>query len=285
MRSPNQQDGSSVAALVNLNGGASPQGFVANAPLGDWHTAVITYDGFRDIVTFFVDGAEVSVSGPGALAALPRAFLIGSSQSSSTGEGRDRFCGQMHDVRVFDRPLGRQEARLLWSEYNHRYWFGDGTVNDCVVSEWSDWTPCSPMNGGAAASCGGAAQGSESCQLSAVQSRSRSILSGSVGCPPLLETEECGPGLAISPRPLTVSADSPSEFTVRLTTPPRHDGNVWVELDSSLADSAFGLSECVLYFNRSNWDEPQTVTVTPRRSQYTSGQQVFPILFRAFNYS
>lgn len=93
VRSPNSQAGSSVSALLNLNGGASPQGFIANAPLGDWHTAVITYDGFRDIATFFVDGAEVSVSGPGALAALPNAFLVGSSQSSSTGEGRDRFCG------------------------------------------------------------------------------------------------------------------------------------------------------------------------------------------------
>lgn len=212
VRSPDNQDGSSVAALLNLNGGASPQGFIANAPLGDWHTAVITYDGFRDVATFFVDGAEVSVSGPGALAALPKALLIGSSQTSSTGEGRDRFCGQLHDVRLYDRPLDRQEARLLWSEYNHRYWFGDGSVNDCVVSDWSDWTPCSPMSGGSAASCGGAAQGTPQCGLSAVRSRSRTILSGSVGCPPLLETEECGPGLDISPSPVMVSADETSTF-------------------------------------------------------------------------
>lgn len=59
--------------------------------------------------------------------------------------------------------------------------FGDGSNSDCVVGDWSDWSSCKLSTIGTSAN---------STQM-ILKSRSRSVLSGSIGCPPLQQVMEC----------------------------------------------------------------------------------------------
>lgn len=67
--------------------------------------------------------------------------------------------------------------------------------------------------------------------------------------------------LAVTPWPLTVKSTSISVFNVSLTAPPQAGQSVSVVLDSTDPRNLLSLSTCVLTFNTSNWNAPQSVFV------------------------
>jgi hypothetical protein len=277
---PSSEDGNSIGARVNLFGGSEPQGFQGIAEVGDWHHVAITYDRELDVVSMFVDGQQAAVRGAGPLSTTSTPLIIGSS--SVANPGSQRFCGQIHDVRVYGRPLSRAETRSVWAEMTHDLYFGDDAESDCVVSDWGEWSECTAV-GGDDVALGDVADafvpGTE------VRTRTRTRLVGSKGCPTLMEADICDAGIIVEPLDLEMTAELGGEMSIRLATPPAIGQTAVVELDNVVASNSFSLSECRLSFTSANWNVSQTVRVTAREAVFNTGTQSFDLILRAYNYS
>ncbi|MBE9100195.1 Calx-beta domain-containing protein, partial [Vacuolonema iberomarrocanum] len=90
------------------------------------------------------------------------------------------------------------------------------------------------------------------------------------------DDDEEGPGFTIVPATLEIEeAGGTADFTVVLNTQPA--GEVRLPLASSDPDRAI-ISSPTLIFNETNWDQPQTVTVTSVNNNISDGDQTISIV-------
>lgn len=138
------------APRLGTQGGAGRKEFQAFTAQGQWHFGAISYNRVDQSVRLFYDGQEIECtcmlrrnrrylatgaaltwrpltpSPSPALSVPARARGTLPSRSSPLFVGAasanllDAFCGQVHDVRVYNRALSVAELHKIWVEMDHR---------------------------------------------------------------------------------------------------------------------------------------------------------------------
>lgn len=105
---------SNATAGVSANGSADVPGTLPTAD-GEWHHLVVNYDGTT--VALYQD-LRLSNAGVRSLATTASGIVLGLSDDGTTRQ--QPLVGFLDDVRVYDRPLSRDERRALYLERGWR---------------------------------------------------------------------------------------------------------------------------------------------------------------------